>query len=128
MAVDDNKGNGQTMGPELTVFDNLTPDRRKSPSQAMFPPGYDLSMRPRTGSPRPRTASSRHSQSLQQAEAEFLELASSVPDDESFHDYDLWAHDIMKQADSNRNGELSINELQTTCAGTEHQGFVEFEK
>ena len=71
--VDDNKGNGQMMGPELTVFDNLTPDRRKSPSQAMFPPGYDLSMRPRTGSPRPRTASSRHSQSLQQAEAEFLE-------------------------------------------------------
>ena len=124
--MDDKKGNGQMMGPELTVFDNVTPDRRKSPSQAMFPPGYDLSMRPRTGSPRPRTASSRHSQSLQQAEAEFLELASSVPDDESFHDYDLWAHDIMKQADSNRNGELSINELQTMCAGTEHQGFVEW--
>ena len=71
MAVDDNKENGQMMGPELTVFDNVTPDRRKSPSQAMFPPGYDLSMRPRTGSPRPRTASSRHS--LEQAEAEFLE-------------------------------------------------------
>ena len=41
-------------------------------------------------------------------------------------DFDAWATVIMRKSDSNRNAALSIVELQTMCAGTEHEGFAEW--
>lgn len=41
-------------------------------------------------------------------------------------EYGEWAAEVFRLADSNRNGDLSINELKVMLAGTEHQGFTEW--
>jgi Ca2+-binding EF-hand superfamily protein len=55
--------------------------------------------------------------------------AGTVIQDDSIslaRDYGVWATELLRVADANKNGRLSTNEMTTMLAGTEHQGFVEW--